>query len=62
VDAGVSGFIGASSEELTALVPETCALDRRRVRDHACGRFSHNKMVDDYLALYQGRNIGSGSS
>jgi hypothetical protein len=34
-------------------VARACALDRRSVHAHAQSRFSHAKMVDDYVALYR---------
>ena len=53
VDEGITGFTAASPAELAPLVAKTCALDRRAVREHAASRFSHTKMVDDYLAHYR---------
>ncbi len=52
VDEGITGFTAATPAELAPLVARACALDRRKVRDHAASRFSHTKMVDDYLAHY----------
>lgn len=52
VDPGVTGFYADSVEELAALVPRALALDRRAVREHAKRRFSHERMVDDYIRLY----------
>jgi glycosyltransferase involved in cell wall biosynthesis len=57
VDEGVTGFTAASPAELVSLVSKARALDRRRVREHARRRFSHDKMVDDYVALYRGTAI-----
>ncbi len=53
VDEGVTGFTAAEPAGLAPLVERACALDRRRVRDHAASRFSDTKMVDDYLAHYR---------
>jgi glycosyltransferase involved in cell wall biosynthesis len=53
VDWGITGFYGGSVEELTALVPRALELDRRRVREQADRRFSHLRMVDGYVRLYQ---------
>ncbi|MEO6789007.1 MAG: glycosyltransferase family 4 protein [Chthoniobacteraceae bacterium] len=53
VDEGVTGFTAATPGELGPLVVKACALDRRKVREHAASRFSHAKMVDDYLAHYR---------
>jgi glycosyltransferase involved in cell wall biosynthesis len=53
VDEGITGFIGGSPEELAPLVKDACALDRRKTREHAHRRFSHETMVEEYLALYR---------
>ncbi len=53
VDEGITGFTAATPGELAPLVARACALDRRKVRDHAASRFSHTKMVDDSLAHYR---------
>ena len=53
VDEGVTGFTALTPGELAPLVAKACALDRRKVRGHAASRFSHTKMVDDYLAHYR---------
>lgn len=53
VDEGITGFTAATPGDLAALVPAVLALDRAKVRTHAESRFSHIKMVDDYLALYR---------
>ena len=53
VDEGITGFTAATPGELAPLVAKACALDRRKVREHAESRFSHTKMVDDYLAHYR---------
>jgi glycosyltransferase involved in cell wall biosynthesis len=53
VDPGRTGFYADSPDALIDLLPATLALDRKTVREHARGRFSHTRMVDDYLALYR---------
>jgi glycosyltransferase involved in cell wall biosynthesis len=53
VEDGATGFTAAVPDDLTPLVAQACALDRRSVRDRAMKRFSHGKMVEDYLALYR---------
>ena len=53
VDEGTTGFTADSPDALAPLVAKACALDRRRVREHAQSRFGADKMVDDYLALYR---------
>ena len=53
VDQGVTGFHSDSIAALDDLIPQALALDRRRVREHAAARFSHQRMVDAYVALYR---------
>ncbi|RPI27557.1 MAG: glycosyltransferase family 4 protein [Acidobacteria bacterium] len=53
VDPGITGFYGESVEELAGMVPAALELDRRRVREHARRRFSHGRMVDEYVELYR---------
>ena len=53
VDEGITGFTAATPEALAAHIPAALALSRAAVRAHAETRFSHIKMVDDYLALYR---------
>jgi glycosyltransferase involved in cell wall biosynthesis len=52
VDVGRTGYHADSVEELTRLVPNALALERRRVRRHAQERFSHERMVNEYLEIY----------
>ena len=52
VDDGKTGFYADSVEALATQVPRATALDREAVRRHALGRFSHLRMVDDYLEMY----------
>ncbi len=53
VDYGVTGFTADAPGDLAPLVANACSLDRRVVRSRAAARFGHQKMVDDYLALYR---------
>ncbi|PYS10057.1 MAG: glycosyltransferase family 4 protein [Acidobacteria bacterium] len=53
VEVGKTGFYADSLEELVPLVHRALALDRKLVRDHATERFSHVRMVDEYLKAYQ---------
>lgn len=52
IDAGKTGFYAATPEDLPPLIPATLALDRRALWEHARKRFSHRRMVDDYVSLY----------
>ncbi len=58
IEQGITGFHAPSAGELAALVPRALELDRHRVRARAMDRFSFQRMVDDYVALY--REILSG--
>ncbi|MEK6710567.1 MAG: glycosyltransferase family 4 protein [Nitrospinota bacterium] len=52
VDFGKTGFYGDSAGALARLVPRALALDRAAVRARALKRFSHTRMVDEYLEVY----------
>lgn len=53
VDTGVTGYHAKEIEQMDGLLPATLALDRRRVREHAEGRFSFVRMVEGYVGLYR---------
>jgi len=61
VDAGKTGFYADSVEELALLVGRALALDRNLVWEHARQRFSHLRMVDEYLETYQALVHASGN-
>jgi glycosyltransferase involved in cell wall biosynthesis len=50
---GKNGFLVDTDEEAVAAVHAVGALDRATVRASVEGRFDVERMVDDYLALYQ---------
>jgi glycosyltransferase involved in cell wall biosynthesis len=52
IEAGTTGFFGTSIADLAHLVPLALALDRGAVHAQARRRFSHLRMVDDYLEQY----------
>jgi glycosyltransferase involved in cell wall biosynthesis len=54
VDHGVTGFVETSVEDLAGRVEDARRLDRATVRRQAEMRFSHKRMVDDYLEIYSG--------
>jgi glycosyltransferase involved in cell wall biosynthesis len=56
IDPGRTGFFAGSVAGMTALVPHALALDRQAVRAQALRRFSHRRMVDDYLRTYEALN------
>src|SRR5206468_7782950 len=54
VDPGVTGFIAGDADDMTRLLrTEVPRLDRQRCRQQAERRFSRERMVSDYLAVYQ---------
>ncbi|HVR34643.1 MAG TPA: glycosyltransferase family 4 protein [Methylomirabilota bacterium] len=59
VDQGVSGAIVESMEAFDGAVTQAMTLDRRRVRERAVERFSADRMVRDYLEVYE-RVVGNG--
>lgn len=52
VDDGVTGYLVKDAAEAVAAIPNATALDRAAVRRRAAERFSRERMVDAYLALY----------
>jgi glycosyltransferase involved in cell wall biosynthesis len=52
VDQGVTGFLVSDVESAAAAVESAIMLDRHKVRSVAERRFSADRMIDDYLALY----------
>jgi len=52
VDQGITGFHANSINAMAALVPRAIALPRQTVRSQAEKRFSYQRMVDDYLDIY----------
>jgi glycosyltransferase involved in cell wall biosynthesis len=51
---GIDGFLAAETPELAALVDRVGALDRAAIRTSVLDRFSAERMVDAYLAVYDG--------
>jgi glycosyltransferase involved in cell wall biosynthesis len=52
VEEGVTGRLVAGVADAAAAVDEVAGLDRRRCRRAALERFSSDRMVDDYLGVY----------
>jgi glycosyltransferase involved in cell wall biosynthesis len=50
---GENGFLVDTVEQAVAVVPALSSLDRAAVRASVEGRFDVERMVDDYLVLYQ---------
>ena len=53
VEPGLTGFLVDGVESAAAAVPAALRLDRRQVSAHARARFSADRMVDDYLRVYE---------
>ncbi|MFO7999742.1 MAG: glycosyltransferase family 4 protein [Marinilabilia sp.] len=51
---GATGFLVHSVDEAVSKVPELENIDRRYCRDWAANHFSCDKMVDDYVQVYEG--------
>jgi len=53
IDEGVTGFVVDDVAGAIAAVDRAGSLDRRGVRTRAAERFSRDRMVDDYLRVYE---------
>lgn len=53
VDEGVTGFLVDTAEQAAAAVDAVDVVDRGRCHDVATARFSAERMVHDYLAVYE---------
>ncbi len=53
VENGVTGFLGAEEEDMSQLVLKVKDLDRRKCRERIEQHFSLERMVDDYIRLYE---------
>lgn len=53
IEHGRTGFLVETVEEAVRAVDLVGAIDRRAVREAVSGRFSVERMADDYLALYR---------
>lgn len=49
---GVTGWVVDSTEEAAATVARLASIDRRACRQHVAARFSAQRMVDDYVRVY----------
>ena len=52
IDESVTGFLVSDAGSAAAAVESAIELDRSRVRRVAERRFSADRMIDDYLAVY----------
>jgi glycosyltransferase involved in cell wall biosynthesis len=53
VDEGSTGFLAHDIESAARAVPAAAALDRRAVHARAAARFGADRMVEDYLRVYE---------
>jgi len=53
VDEGVTGMIFSDLGEMVDNLPKVFSLDRRRVRERAVERFGVERMVREYIAVYE---------
>jgi glycosyltransferase involved in cell wall biosynthesis len=53
IDEGVTGYLARDVESAAAAVAAAAALDRAAVRARAAARFSADRMVEDYLRVYE---------
>jgi glycosyltransferase involved in cell wall biosynthesis len=53
IDEGTTGMVVGDLAAASAAVQHVGALDRRMIRDVAVKRFSHERMVDEYVAVYE---------
>jgi glycosyltransferase involved in cell wall biosynthesis len=53
VDPGETGYLVGGVDEAVDALPDALALDRARVRATAVRRFSADRMVDDYVRVYE---------
>ncbi len=53
VDEGITGVIADDLDAMAACLPSVFALDRRRVRARAVERFGVERMVKEYISVYQ---------
>ena len=53
VSNGVNGFLVETLEQAVGAVESVAAIDRRKVRDSVEGRFTVERMVDDYIRVYR---------
>jgi glycosyltransferase involved in cell wall biosynthesis len=53
VDDGVTGIVFEDLEQMVNELPRVFDLDRRRVRDRAVARFGVQRMVNEYLSVYE---------
>ena len=53
IDVGVTGYLAPDVESAAAVVEAAARLDRATVRARAAARFGVDRMIDDYLRVYE---------
>ena len=53
VDEGVTGMVFSDLGEMVDNLPKVFSLDRRRIRERAVERFGVERMVNEYIAVYE---------
>ena len=53
VEDGITGFVVDDLDGALAAIPKAAGLDRAAIRARCAARFSRDRMVDDYLAVYR---------
>ncbi len=53
VDQGITGYYSKGMDDFPEAIQGAMKLDRRKVREHAAGRFSPEKMARAYLKVYE---------
>jgi glycosyltransferase involved in cell wall biosynthesis len=53
IDEGVTGFIVDTVDEAVEALQKVDQLDRRKIRERFCERFSDRRMTADYVKLYE---------
>jgi glycosyltransferase involved in cell wall biosynthesis len=53
VDDSITGMVFSDLDQMADGLPRVLGLNRRRVRERAVARFGVERMVNEYLAVYQ---------
>jgi glycosyltransferase involved in cell wall biosynthesis len=62
VDEGVTGYLAYDIESAVKALRAAVLLDRAAVRARAVGRFGVDRMVEDYLRIYEGLLMSASTS
>ena len=53
IDEGITGYVVTDADQAVVAIDRAVALDRKLVHDRAAARFGVDRMVDDYLRVYE---------